>query len=271
MDIQAVSIKLPTFWTSCPEAWFCHAEAQFAIRKITEENTQYHYVVASLDSDTANRALSVLNAPPATGKYQTLKDFLLSAFKLSESERAAALFSLNGLGDSKPSELMDKMLALISPHEPCFLFRYLFMQQLPEFVRVPLSNSSESDCRKLALQADLLYISGGKGQAVSTVDVSSPPGAQAVSSRPQALCWYHSRFGKKAKRCMPSCARYTRFNQGKLPGGPTVDSATAGPTNSQLIIQDNRSGIQFLIDTGHRYLLYPPRGATGSNVNQARH
>ena len=217
VDIQAVSLKLPTFWTSSPEAWFCHAEAQFTIRKIVQDTTKYHYVVASLDSETANRALSLLTAPPDTNKYQKLKDFLISAFKLSESERATALFSLNGLGDSKPSELMDKMLALISPHEPCFLFRYLFMQQLPDFVRVPLASSPEVDCRKLALQADLLYNSG-KHQSVSAVAVSSAPvskpvPAQQTSARrshEDPLCWYHSRYGDKAKRCAPPCARYSK-------------------------------------------------------------
>lgn len=208
VDLAAVSLKLPTFWTASAEAWFYHAEAQFCIRKITESDTKYHYVVASLDSATANRALSLLSAPPATGKYEALKAFLLSAFKLTDSERAAALFSLNGLGDTKPSELMDKMLALVTTHEPCFLFRYIFMQQLPDFVRVPLANSTESDFRKLALQADQLYNSANQ-QVHAVQNHNSPPSEDSVTrSGSQGLCWYHDRYGDKAKRCNPPCKLY---------------------------------------------------------------
>lgn len=211
MALEAVSLKLPTFWTTSPEAWFVHAEAQFAIRKITADDTQYCYVVAALDSDTANRALSLLSAPPDTGKFAALKSFLLSAFRLTESERAAALFSLNGLGDSKPSELMDKMLALITPQKPCFLFRYLFFQQLPDHVRVPLSNSTEADYRKLALQADQLYISS-RQQVVAVVTppapLPRPPAMKKSYNENDSLCWYHSRYGDKAKRCAPDCCHY---------------------------------------------------------------
>ena len=111
--VSAVSIKLPTFWTAGPEAWFAQTEAQFALRKITQDETKYYHVVAALDNSTATRALSILTNPPDDNKYNTLKTFLLSAYGLSDTERASALFKLQGLGDRKPSELMDSMLGLL--------------------------------------------------------------------------------------------------------------------------------------------------------------
>ena len=33
--VDAVSLKLPTFWAEHPQVWFTQAEAQFHIRKIT--------------------------------------------------------------------------------------------------------------------------------------------------------------------------------------------------------------------------------------------
>lgn len=159
MSVEAVSLKLPAFWTTSPEAWFCHAEAQFSIKQITVDDTKYHYLVAALDTLSANRALSVLISPPSVGKYDTLKSFLISAYGLTDAERAASLFGLNGLGDKKPSELMDHMLALLGSHQPCLLFKHLFMQQLPDSVRIPLVNSTEANLRKLSLEADQLYLS----------------------------------------------------------------------------------------------------------------
>lgn len=202
MAVDTVSLKLPTFWTSCPEAWFCHVEAQFEIRKITVDDTKYHYVVAALDSNTATRALSILISPPAADKFKSLKTFLLSAYGLSESERADALFNLTGLGDSKPSELMDKMLGLLGSHKSCFLFRHLFLQQLPEYVRVPLANSTETDLRQLSLNADKLYLSG-KQQIQAVED----PKYRLAPPKESQLCWYHRKFGDKATRCQPPCSR----------------------------------------------------------------
>ena len=137
-EVDAVSLKLPTFWTSTPTTWFAQAEAQFIVRNITNDDTKYYYVVAALDSSTANRAKSLLVAPPTNNKYDAIKKFLTSAYELSNYERATALFNLAGLGDSKPSELMDTMLGLMGDNKPCILFHHLFLQQLPTYVRSQL-------------------------------------------------------------------------------------------------------------------------------------
>ena len=116
MEIHAVSLKLPEFWEQHAAVWFAQAEAQFAIRRITEDETKYYYVVAALSNSTATRVVSLLQDPPDDDKYVTLKGLLLETFEMSEGERARRLLSLTGLGDSKPSELMDHMLALLGEH-----------------------------------------------------------------------------------------------------------------------------------------------------------
>jgi len=70
--VAAVAIKLPTFWPNQAEVWFMQAEAQFTIRGITADDTKYYHLLASLDQDTASRVLSMLQHPPATGKYDAL-------------------------------------------------------------------------------------------------------------------------------------------------------------------------------------------------------
>ena len=81
---HAVSLKLPTFWTSQPEVWFAQAEAQFNLRGITADDTKYYYVLAALDQDTATRLLDLINQPPRENKYKTLKDRLVDSFGLSK-------------------------------------------------------------------------------------------------------------------------------------------------------------------------------------------
>ena len=108
--------------------------------------------------NTATRGLSVLTAPPQENKYQTIKSFLSSSYGLIEEERATTLLNMRGLGDAKPSKLMDNMLSLLGEHRPCFLFKQLFMQQLPDFVRSSLANSTCNDYRALAQETDKLFI-----------------------------------------------------------------------------------------------------------------
>ena len=52
--VDGVTVKLPVFLTS-PTASFAQVEAQFPIRKITEDDTMYYHVVAALDSATTTR------------------------------------------------------------------------------------------------------------------------------------------------------------------------------------------------------------------------
>lgn len=63
-ETNAVSIKLPTFWTAQPHVWFQQAEAQFTICGITADETKYAYIVAAMDQDTASRLLDLLSHPP---------------------------------------------------------------------------------------------------------------------------------------------------------------------------------------------------------------
>ena len=171
-EVDAVSLKLPTFWTSTPTTWFAQAEAQFIVRNITNDDTKYYYVVAALDSSTANRAKSLLVAPPTNNKYDAIKKFLTSAYELSNYERATALFNLAGLGDSKPSELMDTMLGLMGDNKPCILFHHLFLQQLPTYVRSQLAHRDFTDLRQLSLEADNIYLAGkATGQHVTFHDL----------------------------------------------------------------------------------------------------
>ncbi|KAJ8371596.1 hypothetical protein AAFF_G00306820 [Aldrovandia affinis] len=53
--MHAVALKLPEFWQEHAAVWFAQAEAQFALRGITQEDTKYYYVVAALNSSTASR------------------------------------------------------------------------------------------------------------------------------------------------------------------------------------------------------------------------
>ena len=208
---HAVSLKLPTFWTSQPDVWFAQAEAQFNLRGITAEDTKYFYILAALDQQTATRLLDLISRPPVDNKYKTLKDRLISTFGLSKHERACRLLHFRPLGDSKPSTLMDEMLALLGDHLPCLLFEQLFLEQLPKDIRIQLVDSKIDDYRQLAKRVDALWSSWD--MEYSTNAVQCRPPARRKQTKPKApvpspdnrLCYNHRTFGEVARQCRQPC------------------------------------------------------------------
>lgn len=213
-ELNAVAVKLPTFWTIQPNVWFAQAEAQFHIKNVTQDSTKYYYVVSALDQVTAARIIDVLAKPPADGKYDNLKKRLLATFALTRRERADKLLHMSGLGDRKPSEFMDEMLSLLDGHEFCLLAEQIFLEQLPADIRLQLAESDFKDPRTVAIQADILWLARQQSaNTIQQVEVRKPIPRQQASGQ-RGWCYYHAKFGEKARKCVSPC-KY----QGNEPAG----------------------------------------------------
>ena len=143
------------------------------------------------------------------GKYKALKTRLLDTFGLSAQERASRLLLFRTLGDSKPSALMDEMLALLGDHPPCFLYEQLFFERLPEDVRVHLAGAQFTDCRQLAKKADAYWVSRDTGFSANAIQQRTSSGqkskAQPFHPLPAKVCNYHRTYGEAASKCRPPC------------------------------------------------------------------
>ena len=64
---------------------------------------------------------------------------------------------MDGLGDRKPSMLMNEMLALMDGHAPCFLYEQLFLEQMPYDIHLILADETFINPRQLAARADVLW------------------------------------------------------------------------------------------------------------------
>ena len=202
-EVNAVGIKLPTFWTSQPNVWFTQAEAQFHIRNITQDSTKYYYVVSALDQTTAVRLLDYLNHPPANGKYDGLKKRLLSTYGLGRRDRASKLLHYSNPGDLKPSEMMDEILSLLDGHKTCLLAEQIFLEQLPEDIRLQIAEDNFEDPRAVALRADILWLSKQQSAPSTIHRVTARKEDTKVDH--QDYCFYHAKFGDKARKCRPQC------------------------------------------------------------------
>ena len=179
-------------------------------------------MVAALDQETAGRILDLLSDPPAAGKYAALKARLLETFDLSEYERAAKILHMPELGDDKPSVLMDKMLALLGTHPPCFLFRHAFLERIREDIRATLIHAKMENCRELAKAADKLWeakkpIASSVNRIERYQDSKEKKIGSSPSDRPTDVCFFHHRFGDKANRCSRPCKFFS--SAGNSPAG----------------------------------------------------
>ncbi|KAK7502996.1 hypothetical protein BaRGS_00005622 [Batillaria attramentaria] len=150
-QINSVSIKLPEFWTKLPEVWFARVEAQFGIKRITQDQTNYNYVVSSLDINTAEEVQPILTNPPTDNKYiNSLKKALIKTFGKSQAQKDAELLNLHGLGDKRRTALLRKINALSD--DPKTLKRALFLANLPSDLRSILAGETSQTQTNLLKQ-----------------------------------------------------------------------------------------------------------------------
>ena len=228
VSAAAVSLKLAEFFPHNAAFWFILAEQQFHIKGISKDETMYAHVVSSLKEDVSVRVMSLLLNPPATGKYDALKQLLLQAFTPSKAEAAAMLFDYPGLGDRKPTQMLQHMMTLLPAKErvePGIMFCEAFMRQLPSDVRAHLTDKGDLPLSELAAEADKFFTNQGlriaavqsavpaqfqrprPNQRAPTAPVRAP--AARIQPAENGYCYYHNRYGGEARRCRRPCT----FNQ----------------------------------------------------------
>lgn len=95
-DVSSVKTgKLPPFWKENPTLWFTQVELAFALGNITSDITKFRQVAVNLDQTTLPFVADILTKPPEQGKYDTLKERIISIFgESNESNSEFGRFTL---------------------------------------------------------------------------------------------------------------------------------------------------------------------------------
>lgn len=220
--VSAVAFKAPPFWNTNARAWFLRLEAAFDTHSppITNDKTRFQHVIQLLDSATSRRVQAVIENPAPQAMYLSLKEALLRAYEPTQLQKDTALLNLNGLGDRRPSEMLQYMRSLNTNTET--LFRALFLNQLPPEVRRILAQNPDMNLDDLALTADrILEVDLPHHSTVAAANLNTCPqdtGCEhpedavdlnavkkntrsRLAPSPFTICHYHAQFGKKARRC----------------------------------------------------------------------
>ena len=129
---------------------------------------------------------------------------------------------MDDLGDRMPSVLINEMLSLLDGHQPCMLFEWIFVNQMPDSIRLHLADADFTDSRKIAEKADELWLamsmssSSYINKAMRTwrhIKEKVPSSTKEIVKNNAECCFYHNRIGDKARKCLQPC-KFPR----KLPG-----------------------------------------------------
>ncbi|XP_038116786.1 uncharacterized protein LOC119768990 [Culex quinquefasciatus] len=223
----AVAVKLPDFWKSDPAMWFAQAESQFVLAGVNKDETKFHHIVAKIDQTVICHVADLVRKPPATGKYNAIKERLIARFELTDAgacfrtqgRRLAAenavlqrlpanirgVLSINDGSLSKLAEMGDKMTELVP------------QTSAVKTLAVPDSQESLAD-QVAALTAELQRM---KAQGP---DRRRPRSVSRKRDDESTICWYHRKYGSQADRCRSPC----KFHQSKLTSRPSAIDEVGG-------------------------------------------
>lgn len=179
-DVSAVSVqsRLLPFWREIPRAWFIQFEAVIDPLR-TSDDQKYRYLLQQLQTADLQHLTDILYNPPATGKYEKIKQRLLEAYDKSDVKNFQKLISGLELGDQKPSQLLRKMRELASGMITEEGLKIEWLNHLPTQVRVVLSVNNESSLDTLAAMADKMV---EYTESPSIAAVTTPAPASSSSS-----------------------------------------------------------------------------------------
>lgn len=232
--VEAARIqKFPSFYRPDPAFWFEQVEAAFHTNHITSDETRFKYVIQFAEPEILPHVISIARNPPATNKYEAVKERILAAFAESAESKLRRLFQGKNLEGKRPSHYLQDLRNTGGEQVTDAMLRSLLLEQLPENIRMVLAISNEADVDKLAKMADLM-IEMQQLPCISTVQKAPTENdvleqilsridrleittrnrsrskqrstrRQRSGSRNRGFCFFHQRFGKQARNCRPPC------------------------------------------------------------------
>jgi len=168
-------IKLPSVWTNGIRSWFQLAESQFGTFAVDHPRQQFDIVVAALNDEARLHAKAVVeNAGVYANPYVALRERLLAVYEPSVWEQSAKLLKFAELGDRRPSDQLDAMLALV-PGDLSVLVKAIFLGSLPADMRDHVQQGAELlSYQQLAARADSIWQSRQASRAGVVAAVASP-------------------------------------------------------------------------------------------------
>lgn len=176
--IAAVSkVDLPSFWAADPVLWFRQCESAFRRHGAVSSGVKFDHVVGKLPNDVTLSCRSLLldiNFEDTNG-YERLKAHLCRNYGKSKWQRGYALLECPGLGDRRPTQMLQDLRAVLPPGETeGVLFQCIFLKQLPTPMADAIHTANLDDVELMAEMADRLFDRPTPFSSVAAVCLPTP-------------------------------------------------------------------------------------------------
>jgi hypothetical protein len=189
--IAAVSkVDLPAFWEADPVLWFRQCESAFRRAGTVSSGVKFDHVVGKLPNAVSLSCRSLLLSINFEDKdaYERLKEHLCKNYSKSKWQQGYSLLDHPGLGDRRPSQLLQDMRALLPDKEvEGVLFQCLFLKRLPTPMSDAVMAAGLENIEDMAAMADRLH------------DKPAAAGVSAVTTQPPC-CSHVSAIDSKQKK-----------------------------------------------------------------------
>ena len=131
----AATIRLPDFYADSPQSWFDSIDTMFAIAKITQQLTKFHWALTKLPFSLIATVRPLSRDPTAVSNpYKELQELLLRSYGLNDEQMTNKWLDYPMCGDTRPSVLWDNLTApqLATVKEAQTV---LFLRKLPRHIR----------------------------------------------------------------------------------------------------------------------------------------
>ena len=108
--VAPAKVRLPPFWTKDTHSWFTLAESTFNCSEVADPRLHFNLVLPELPEEVIEQIRGTLHA---ADPYRALKIQLLDLFTPKPLDQCQKIIHSSELGDRRPSQLMESMLALL--------------------------------------------------------------------------------------------------------------------------------------------------------------
>ena len=227
--VFGASVQLPVFDKMEPESWFCVADANFALRKVSDSVTKYYYVLSKLDSTSLKKLSAFLKRPRGPDPYQEIRAKLYRTFEPPKEQKLDTLLATNDMGDERPMEFGMELQRLAGEATAKDFIKRIFLRSLPPANVTAITSSLSAKLETVMEAADEVWAAAAAATpataTVSAVSNNQPgrtgnprrggrggrqrgSGASGQASMTTfTLCNFHKKFGDAARKCAPTCSR----------------------------------------------------------------
>lgn len=216
---------LPPFQSRDVKFWFMQAEAMFRTNKITDDQTKFDLVLTSLDITAATDISDILETPPETDMYVTLKTALIGRLATSEAARIKQILSSEELGTRKPSQHLRHLQKLAGKNFSDQALTSIWLESLPADVRIAVVTGRDLPLDKQAEMADHIIDISGKTRSVHAIESTTTVEKQ-IAALTKQISALTKRLGDKSSGRPDDAATKAKHPRSKSPA--RQQSSTSG-------------------------------------------